>query len=170
MKNFKKIATLGLITTLTVSSIIPTYAAEPVTKNDISINQTISDEEKQELEELIVEGKSLKENWNSVEQLNWIKKVQKFNEKKSDNKFYEKIKKNCDSNYISPYNIKRILASLIILKDGNTTDIDKLITEGEKFTENSNYGINIYLWILNVEQYNENHYENSTYEKLKKVM
>lgn len=169
MKNFKKIATLGLITTLTVSSIIPTYAAEPVTKNDISINQTISDEEKQELEELIVEGKSLKENWNSVEQLNWIKKVQKFNEKKSDNKFYEKIKKNCDSNYISPYNIKRILASLIILKDGNTTDIDKLITEGEKFTENSNYGINIYLWILNVEQYNENHYENSTYEKLKKL-
>ena len=169
MKNLKKLATLGLITTLTVSSVIPTYAADPVTNEETSVSQTVSDKEKQELEELINEGKSLKGNWNSVEQLNWIKKVQKFNKKKSDNKFNEKIKENCDSNYISPYDINRILACLIILKDGNTTDIDKLITEGEKFTESSNYGINIYLWILNVEQYNENHYENSTYEKLKKL-
>lgn len=168
MKNFKKIATLGLITTLTVSSIIPTYAAEPVTKNDISINQTISDEEKQELAELIVEGKNLDGNWYSVENLNWMNKVNSFNEKYSNNIYYKRIKKYCENTSISSYDMNRMLACLIVLKDGVMDNIDNIIAEGEKVETNSSK-INAYLWVLNAEQYNEKYSENSIYDKMKNL-
>ena len=79
-----------------------------------------------------------------------------------------KIKKYCENTSISSYDMNRMLACLIVLKDGVMDNIDNIIAEGEKVETNSSE-INAYLWVLNAEQYNENHYENSTYEKLKKL-
>lgn len=168
MKNLKRILILGLMTTLTFGSIGTIYAVEPVTKNDISINQTISDIEEQELEGLIEEGKNLNGDWNSVENLNWMNKVNSFNEKYYNNIYYERIKKYCEDTSISTYDMNRMLACLTILKDGFMDGIDDIIAEGEKVEINSSE-ISAYLWILNAEHYNEKHSENSVYDKIKKL-
>lgn len=169
MKNLKRILTLGLVVMLTVSNIGTIYAAEPVTKNDISINQTISDEEKQELEELIEKGKNLNDS-NSTESYNWVLNVKKYNETHKNNEYYEKLKSECDEmiNYsVYKSDKNKTIAYLMALQGKYIIDIDEIIKIGNDLTDTESVNVDSYLWVISVSKYNENNLLNSLYDKIK---
>lgn len=177
MKN--RIAVIGLISTLIIGNVIPTCAIEQTVQEQISqeitkTNQDISDEERQEIEKLIEEGKNVKGGWDTKEQHAWMDKVKFFNERYNDNMLYDDIKSICEEEYIDINNINHELARLMALRDGFETDIDKLITRGKQFKVCDNVSLDTddgtpeaFLWALNVYHYNESHPDNGEYDHLK---
>ena len=181
MRKTKTIATLGLVAALTVANImpsyVPTFAAEQTAQEaTVKTNQTISNEERQEIEKLIDEGNNVKGGWNTEEQHAWMNKVKSFNERYNDNMLYDDIKSICEEEYIDITNIYHELARLMALRDGFETDIDKLITRGKQFKVCDNVSLDTddgtpeaFLWALNVHHYNESHPENGEYDHLKQI-
>lgn len=177
MKN--RIAVIGLISTLIIGNVIPTCAIEQTVQEQISqeiakTNQNISDEERQEIEKLIEEGKNVEGGWDTKEQHAWMNKVKSFNERYNDNMLYDDIKSICEEEYTSDNNVNHELARLMALRDGFETDIDKLITRGKQFKVCDNVSLDTddgtpeaFLWALNVYHYNESHPDNGEYDHLK---